>query len=203
MTFVIDSTSRQRIGLFGGSFDPIHVAHLIIAERVREALQLHRVVFVPSAIPPHKVEQPRAAAADRYRMVELAIKDNPFFQVSDIELRREGVSYTIDTLREWQTLMPIAREDLFLIIGADNLKDLHSWRQPQEIVRLCRLAVVRRPDIQLTIPDFAVDTVVVDCPLLEISSTRLRQMVRSGQSIRYLVMREVEDYISTYNLYKN
>lgn len=192
----------QRIGIFGGTFDPIHVAHLIIAERVRDALCLDAVLFIPCAIPPHKTEQKRADAKDRYYMIELAISGNPFFQVSDIELRREGISYTIDTLREIKEKNPIERENFFLIIGADNLKELCTWRQPLDIVKLCRLAVVRRPHSEIIIPDFAKDTVVVECPLLEISSTQLRQMVRNGQSIRYLVTSQVEQYIISRNLYK-
>lgn len=191
----------MRLGVFGGTFDPVHMAHLIIAERVRDTLQLDRVLFVPCAIPPHKPDRSRAADEHRFRMIELAISGNPFFRVSDLELKRGGLSYTVDTLRRLTTEASLDRERLFLIMGADNLKDLHTWREPKAILELCRLVVVARPHVEIAIPDFG-DVIRVDSPLLEISSSRLRAMVQAGQSIRYLVAPKVRHYISAHKLYE-
>ena len=193
--------ARQRVGLFGGSFNPPHLAHLIVAEQVREQAGLDRVLWVPCHTPPHKDEQELAAPRHRLAMVRLAVEGNPFFEVSDIEIRRGGRSYTIDTIRALQAQHP--DWELMLILGEDSLRTFHTWRAPEEIVARVPLIVYHRPDA----PDHPVDprflarTTFVEAPLLEISATEIRRRCREGRSIRYLVPELVRQYIIKNQLY--
>ena len=132
----------MKLGILGGTFDPIHLAHLRIAEEVRLALELDRVFFVPASNPPHR-PGPVAAAADRLEMVRIATASNPAFEVSDLELRREGRSYTVDTLRAVSARHP--GSELWFIIGSDAVAEIDSWREPDEVLRLARFAIVSRP----------------------------------------------------------
>ena len=201
-----------RLGVFGGTFDPIHLGHLILAEQARERLRLDEVLFLPAAAPPHKQSREITSGARRLEMVELAIAGNACFSASDLEWRREGLSYTVDTLRELRIERPDAC--LFLLLGADSLHDLPQWHQPEEIARLARIAVVERPgsppiDVRALAPPLtdeqaaAVAEHLVPIPLIEISSTAIRQRAAAGRSIRYLVPPAVEAYIDAHGLYRS
>jgi nicotinate-nucleotide adenylyltransferase len=199
------------IGLLGGSFDPIHLGHLVLAEGARETLGLERVVFVPNNIPPHKAGRQLAPAADRLRMVELAIAGNPAFEVSDIELRREGKSYSIDTVRQLLAEHPEGW-DIHFLIGADSLHELPTWYRAAELADLCMFVVASRPGESLDdleplrgkLRDDQIAAIAgrrIEIPLIGISSTEIRRRVREGLSIRYLVPDPVQRYIVEKGLY--
>lgn len=195
----------MRIGIYGGTFDPIHIAHMIIAERAREQLQLDKLFFIPTFIPPHKKTKTVSDAQDRIDMVKCAIQSEKHFYLSDYEITRKETSYTVYTLQHFRDTMGLEREQLFLLIGADNFVDFHTWKDPEEIVKLCRLCIVDRPnlsgkDVEQPIKT---DAIWIDAPLMGISSSDIRDKVRNGKSIHYLVPPGVEDYIISYNLYQH
>lgn len=194
----------MRIGLFGGTFDPIHIAHLIIAESVRDQLQLDKLIFMPCAAPPHKTGNDISSAEHRLNMVRKAIRDNPVFEVSTVEIDRGGTSYTVDTLRTLSEIYQLHREQMFLIMGGDNLRDIGNWRRPDEIAKLCRIVVAERPDFRYNeeVPAYLRDLLHIKMPLLEISASDIRQRVRRAASIKYLVIPAVEDYINAFSLYR-
>ena len=185
----------MRIGILGGSFDPIHHGHLILARAAKEELGLDRVLLIPANKSPHKADTKPATAEDRLKMAQLAIDSEEGFEVSDTELRRPAPSYTIDTLRELRTLHP--RDEFVLLIGGDNAATFDTWREPDEIRRLAQIAVLDR----------AGHAVAGDWPivrrLVDISSTDLRARVAAGRSIRYLTPDPVCDYIHSYRLYRH
>lgn len=195
-----------RIGVFGGTFDPIHIGHLIIATELRHALRLDRLLFVPTGQPPHKADQAVTADADRLAMLELAIAGDPAFEISTLDLERAGPSYTADLLRLLSAQFPDAR--LFFLMGEDSLRDLPNWHQPDAILALAELGIASRPEIDLDLADIyerlpsARGRVqIVPTTLIDISSSDLRQRVRDGRPIRYLVPAAVEAYIMSNNLY--
>lgn len=185
----------MRIGILGGSFDPIHHGHLILGRAAREELGLDTVLFVPARVSPHKTQTRPATAEDRLSMVRLALADEPGFAVDDLELRRPPPSYTVDTLRE----LTVRHRDaeLFLLIGTDNAAKFDTWHQPDEIARLARIAVLQRGAEAPAHPWPVVRR------LVEISSTEIRQRVAEGRSIRYLTPAAVCDYIRKRGLYRN
>jgi nicotinate-nucleotide adenylyltransferase len=191
-----------RLGVFGGSFDPIHLGHLIFAEQCREAARLDRVLFVPAPRPPHKLDREQTPFARRVDMLELAIAGYPVFEISQIERDRPGPSYTADTLEQLGREHPQAQ--LFLLVGSDVLPDLPHWYQPERIAQLATLVVGRRPPwpVPSQLP-YGFRFLTAEMPQIEISSTDLRQRVRAGRSIRYLVPRAVECYIETHRLYRD
>ncbi len=204
------SGSSQRIGLFGGSFDPIHIGHLLIAELCREQLELAEVRFIPAATSPLKLDQPALDAKHRLEMVRLAISGHAKFAADDRELRRGGTSYTVETLRELAREMPDA--DFVLIMGADSLADLDSWREPGEICQIAFVAVVARgghpaPDMNILKPylphdqTMNIDEHLVKLPQIEISSRDLRRRIADGRSTRYQLHPAVEAYIESHSLY--
>ncbi|MFM8885983.1 MAG: nicotinate-nucleotide adenylyltransferase [Chthoniobacterales bacterium] len=184
----------MRIGIIGGSFDPIHHGHLILARAAKEELGLDRVLFVPANKSPHKTDTKPATAEDRIEMVRLATDGEEGFEASDIELRRPAPSYTVDTLRELKQSHP--RDEFVLLIGADNVAKFDTWREPDEIRRLAQIAVLDR----------AGHAVAGDWPivrrLVDISSTGIRARVAAGDSIRYLTPDAVCDYIAAHSLYR-
>ncbi|HNT65208.1 MAG TPA: nicotinate-nucleotide adenylyltransferase [bacterium] len=194
----------MRLALFGGTFDPVHYAHLILAERVREQLNLDRVLFIPSANSPHKLG--RRVAADRHRlaMLRLALRSNPAFAVAKLEIERGGTSFTVDTVNRLQQELQIPRSSLFLIVGADNLVDFHTWKEPDRILQMVQLVVIDRPHVAIDSANlYTTDYLQIDAPLLQISSTWIRELVAAGRSIRYLVPESVEKYIYRHRLYIN
>lgn len=192
----------MRVGVFGGSFDPVHYGHLIVAENAREAAGLDRVLFVPAPRPPHKLDRDQTAYFRRVEMLELAIAGHPVFQVSQIEKDRPGPSYTVDTLTQLQEAEPSA--ELFLILGGDSLMDLPQWYRPDRIADLATLVVVRRPGVPpLAELPLSFRVIWTDAPLIDISSSEIRRRVQAGRTIRYLLPRSVECYIETHRLYRD
>ena len=192
----------MKLGVFGGTFDPVHHGHLIVAEYVRERVGLDRVLFIPTMISPHKVDAAVTSPADRLAMLREAVKSNPFFQVSDMEIERGGVSYTVDTLR----LMgeENAADELFLLIGADNLAEFRSWKDPGGIVKRAKLVVMNRPGFAGAPGDPSLPGDVIQCPVpsIDISATEIRRRVQQGLTISYLVPPAVARYIERHRLYR-
>jgi nicotinate-nucleotide adenylyltransferase len=190
-----------RLGIFGGTFDPIHVGHLIVSETARALLSLDRVVFVPARIPPHKGAEP-ADPAHRLRMTELACRDNPAFEVSDLELGRDGPSYTVETLRDLRDRNP-GDTELYLLMGADSARDLETWKDYRVLLEEATVAVLTRAGVRTS--DFpervARLATLLPTPVIEISSSDIRRRVRDGGSIRYLVTDPVEKYVRSERLY--
>lgn len=191
----------MRVGILGGSFDPVHQAHLILAEQCREQGRLDQVLFVPAARPPHKLDKILAPFHARQEMLELAIAGYPAFQISLIEKDRPGPSYTLETLRELKAERPA--DELFLLLGSDCLPDLPTWHRPEGIAELAQLLVVARTGTDSAAPPGYFRWERVECPLLEISSTDLRRRVNQGRTIRYFVPRAVECYIGQHRLYRS
>ncbi len=194
-----------RIGVLGGTFDPIHYGHLAAAEEARAKLNLREVVFVVAGLPPHKLNEEIARAKDRYAMVELAVASNPHFSVSRIDIDRPGPSYTVDTIallrQEWT-------EEIYFIMGVDSLMEIDTWHQPQRLIQLCRLVAVERPGfvpdlerLEAAVPGITARTEIIDMPEVDISSTDLQRRVREGLPIKYQVPPEVEEYIYQHRLY--
>ena len=193
----------RRIGLFGGTFDPPHAGHLALAECAREQLRLDQVLFVPAGSPPHKRGQRRSSASARVAMTRLAVRGNPAFRVSTLEVRRRGPSLTLDTLRHLRATHPKAR--LFLLMGADSLDDFRSWHEPEAIAALATLAVARRPGAARrarSATPRAWRVVHLGNPGLELSSSDVRARVRAGRSVRYLVPDAVAGYVARHRLYR-
>jgi nicotinate-nucleotide adenylyltransferase len=201
----------MKIGLLGGTFDPIHVGHLILAERCREDARLNQVWFMPSYVPPHKQPKGITRFEQRCDMVNLAIVGQPSFRVEPIEKELPPPSYTAHTLAELQMRHP---EHTFeLIIGGDSLAELPTWYEPHSVVRRARLIAVPRPGVvlpsmddlatQLGVEVSAIHLQIVDCPLIDIASRRLRADVAAGKSIRYQVPRSIEQYIHERKLYRS
>lgn len=201
----------MRLGIFGGSFDPVHYGHLLLAECCRETLRLDEVWLIPAAVPPHKQSRELAAAKHRLQMLELALGGHEQIRVSEIELQRGGVSYTVETLSAVREQQPDAT--LFLLMGADSLRDLPTWREPARICELAIPAVVRRGGTSEL--DFsvlaslvsrerlvAIRAAQVEMPAIELSSTDLRERAATGQSLRFRTPRAVEKYIETQGLYR-
>jgi nicotinate-nucleotide adenylyltransferase len=196
----------MRLGLFGGTFDPIHLGHLILAESCREAMRLDRVWFVVAATPPHKPEG-RTPVNDRIEMARIATAGHPAFEVSEIEARTTGPNYSFETLEAVHRDLP--EDELFFLIGADSLAEFPSWRRPDRIAELATIVVVNRPgidpEVTLSPPDFGPNAHPiqrVSVPPIGIASHDLRRRVSEGRSIRYLVPRGVEAYIGEQKLYR-
>ncbi len=189
----------MKLGVFGGTFDPPHHGHLIVAEYVRYRLGLDRIVFVPSWISPHKQERRAADGSHRLAMLRLAVSGSPELEVSDIEVRRGGVSYTVDTLKD---LSSETHAGLNLLIGADNYVDFRTWHEPEQILSLARLVVMSRPGSPFP-PDQSLPSGIIriEVPEITIRATRIRSLAGETRSIRYLVPPPVEKYILENHLY--
>ncbi len=202
----------HHIGLIGGTFDPIHYGHLVIAEEVRATLQLDKMVFVPTGRPPHKPGRNVTAALHRLNMVQLAIASNPHFTLSRIEIDRPKPSYTVETLRilrqQWGTNIA-----LYFVIGWDSLEDFHTWYEPIGILQqITHLVAVRRPGyveepaynklLEARLPGIMQRLLVLPAPQLEISATELRQRVAEAHPIKYQTPEVVEQYIQEHGLYR-
>ena len=188
----------MKLGILGGTFNPIHLGHLILAEEARQRLALDKVIFVPSFLPPHKDNGLILDADDRYKMICLATEKNKFFETSDIEIKRKGKSYTIDTLNEFKKEYPDS--ELFFIIGSDVIKDLPQWQDIKEVERLVKFVIATRPgyplkDIQEE------DALLVQIQALDISAYEIRRRIKGKLSIRYLVPEDVRQYIIKRRLY--
>jgi len=195
----------MRIGLYGGTFDPVHRGHLLVAEQARTELELQRVFFVLTPNPPHKPTTTISPVAHRLNMLQLALSAQPQFEVSTVELERPGVSYTVETLRHFRSQPEFATAELFLIIGADSLLELKNWREPQAIIGMAKLAVYSRPglDWRQTPPQFLQAAHLLNGPPIDISATDIRRRCSRGLSIRDLVPETVGNYILENKLYQN
>ncbi|MDP9202795.1 MAG: nicotinate-nucleotide adenylyltransferase [Gemmatimonadota bacterium] len=192
----------MRIGVFGGTFDPPHVGHLLLAADACEALHLDRLVFVPAATQPFKVNTPPVAAApDRLEMVRLAVSDEANYKVDDTEIGREGLSFTVDTLEQLSKKNPGA--ELFLLLGEDALAGVDQWRDPGRIRELATLAVMRRSGREgSTVAPIAAGVTTVSARRVDVSSTEIRERLRAGKSIRGFVPESVERFIEARGLYR-
>ncbi len=199
----------KRLGIMGGTFDPVHLGHLCTAEFIYNRLDLEKIIFVPAFIAPHKVGLEFAPAFDRYRMTELATEPYHYFEVTDIELRRSGVSYTYDTVVELKNQYP--GYEMYFIIGADSVPMLNTWHKIRELLTEVTFIAADRPGYGQTIDkvceffgDFAKNKIVLlNTPEVDISSTDIRRRVRLGMSIEGLVPAQVEEYILQEHLYRS
>jgi nicotinate-nucleotide adenylyltransferase len=199
----------MRIGIFGGSFDPIHHGHLILAENCREQCGLDQIVFMPCSMSPHKLEGAHGTDRQRLEMLDLAIGGHRDFVRNDMEMKRDGISYTVDTLLALTEENPA--DEWFFLMGADSLESFPTWREPREILKMAKPIVVGRPGSQLDLsvleslssPDYieSITELSVESPLIEISSSDIRRRIAASQSIRFLVPRSVEKYIETQKMY--
>lgn len=200
----------MKVGILGGTFDPIHYGHLVAGEEARCALGLERVLFVPSARPPHKLDYSVSAPELRVEMVRLAIADNPHFELSTVDLDRPGFSYSVDTIALLQQRLG-PRAKLYFILGEDALADLPTWHQPEKLLEACELIAVNRPGyhsfslrlLERQLPGVERRVHQVRIPELAIWSTELRARVASGLPIRYLVPDSVHKFIYEHGLYLN
>lgn len=191
------SAPRHRVGIMGGTFNPVHNGHLMIAEQVRSQLDLDKVVFVPDNEPPHVDRKTAIVGADRLAMLKRAVADHPQFAVSDMELVRGGKSYTIDTIEELRQRHP--ENDYYFIIGGDMVAYLPKWYQIDKLVKLVTFVGVVRPGYERT---SAYPITWVDVPEFAVSSTLIRRLIKTGGSIRYLVPESVREYIEEKGLYR-
>jgi nicotinate-nucleotide adenylyltransferase len=191
----------SKIGIFGGTFDPIHNGHLITAQSVIEMRNLEKIIFIPAYISPHKQHEKASSAPHRLNMLKLAIDDIPFFECSDYEINQHTISYTIGTLREFKKRY----DEIDLIIGFDNIFQFHTWNEPDEILKLANIVVLRRKSSHpLDFVDKYVEAATfVETRGIEISATDIRNRVHSGLPIYYLVPEKVLDYINNNKLYKD
>jgi len=200
----------DKIGIMGGTFDPIHYGHLVTAEAAREKFCLDKVIFVPSGNPPHKKNKEISPGIDRVNMTVLATANNPYFEVSDIELKRDGYTYTVDTLKEF---IKIYGENtrFYFITGADAVMEILTWKDVSTILKLCRIVSAYRPGSDINKFRSMVDELervhrsnihLIEVPALAISSTEIRERVKSGITIKYLLPEKVERYILEKGLYK-
>jgi len=204
------SVTTGRIGLLGGTFNPVHNGHLALAQSAFEGYDLDRVIFIPCNLPPHKDASPVVSAEHRLAMLEMAIEDDIRFEISRIELKRKGPSYTIDTVSWFKEKHP--GSELFFIIGADTLPELHMWKDIGKLLQLCRFISFERPGSEngllpekLRLPDPWPGKLLADLSKglrFEVSSSELRYRIAEGFSIKYLVPQSVEMYITEHNLYK-
>ena len=198
---------KERIGIFGGTFDPPHLGHLILACEIRSQLNLDRLLWGLPPAPPHKQDQTITPLKHRLAMVHLAINDNPFFELSQVEIDREGPHYTVDTLHLIKEKYPNA--DLVYLMGGDSLHNFPTWHRPEDILKACHeIGVMRRPDdlldlseLDIAIPSLRSKLRYVDAPLLEIASRQIRLRATEGRPIRYYLSDAVYNYLQKEGLY--
>lgn len=193
----------MKYGYFGGTFDPIHFAHLLIAETIKDLLLLEKVCFIPAGNPPHKGNQQITSTNHRLEMLSLAIQDNPKFELSEIEIKQKEKSYSVNTLRFLNQNMKT--KNIFWIIGSDNLHMMHTWREPEEIFKLSQVVVYERTNYPLADArsEYRDRSIILNTPIIDISASEIRKKVNRNQSIRYLVPKDVEVYIEKNGLYKS
>jgi len=189
----------MKIGILGGTFNPIHIGHLILAEEAREKLGLDKIIFVPAYLPPHKDNSDIAPAKERFKMVKIAIKGNKYFLASDLEIKRDGRSYTIDTIREFKMKYP--QDELYFITGSDLLKYLDEWKDLSEIIKLVKFIVATRPGYPLEKIPAYITTIPIRA--VDISGFEIRKAYAGKKSFRYLVPDVVYKYIGKRKLYEH
>jgi nicotinate-nucleotide adenylyltransferase len=199
----------DRVGILGGTFDPIHLGHLIVGEVARERLGLDRLIFMPAGSPRLKEQEPSATPQQRLAMAQLAVDDNPRFEVGGHEVERPGLTYTVDTLEELRRGLEDDAQ-LYFIVGMDALEQFDRWKEPERLLDLCSLVVVNRVGHQrVDVNDFVgrypqagPGLTLLNAPRVEISSTEIRRRVSEGQSVKYLTPAPVEEYIRREGLYQ-
>lgn len=204
--------NKMRIGIFGGTFNPIHIGHLIIADDIRIQAKLDKIIFVPSGNPPHKDAETLLDQHTRYCLIECAIEGNINFHVDNFEINRSGYSYTIDTMTHFQQCFP--DEQLFFIIGADSLFEIHLWKDAERLLEKFSFLIAQRRGNPIS--DSAFDAIplpkhlkeklkksIVNPPVIDVSATQIRNRIQTGESIWYLVPDKVRNYIENYHLYSN
>ena len=199
----------MNIGILGGTFDPIHVGHLALAEEVRARLELAEVLFVPAGQPYLKVSTLLSDVWHRLQMVRLAIAGNPYFRLSTMEIERAGPTYTVDTLAELKAQL-VRGDEMYFILGWDSLEELPKWHEPRRLISMCRLVAVPRvgcpiPDLdslEAAIPEFSERVAMLDKPEIGISASVIRERIACGLSIEYLVPEAVAKYIREHGLYR-
>ena len=198
----------MRLGILGGTFDPIHIGHLILAEEAWYQLGLEKVLLVPAADPPHKQGRRLSSVEHRVKMIELSIADNPHFELSRIDVDRPGPHYTLDMVKlHLEQYGP--GTDLYFLMGLDSLADLPNWHEPTQLVELCNLVALSRPDsgfdwdkLEEELPSVRWRVIFLPMPELQIASSMIQQRVRQGRPLRYQVLPQVEAYIHEHNLYR-
>ncbi len=198
----------MNIGVLGGTFDPIHNGHIIVAEETRARLNLAEILFVPAGQPWLKADSPILAGEHRVQMVRLAIANEPCFELSTMEVDRAGPSYTVDTVAELQAQLG-SGDELFFILGWDNLAQLPKWREPSRLIKMCYLVAVPRPgyplpdlnSLEAVIPGLSQRLILLDKPEIDVGATEIRKQVAQGLSIRHLVPEAVDEYIRQHKLY--
>lgn len=197
----------KKIGLFGGTFDPIHIGHIKIAEAARDKAKLSEVIFIPAGEPPHKTEKKQENKEDRLEMTKLAVSRHQFFSVSDYEIKLKEKSYSLNLIKHFKKVYP--EDKLYFIIGADSLYDLPEWYHYEEFMTLCEFIVISRPGIKkehllnkFSGKEKPFRAFFIDNINIGISSTQVRQLLKEGESVRQLVPAEVCDYIEKHGLYK-
>lgn len=191
----------MRICLFGGTFDPPHIGHLLVAQTVCEAEDFDKILFIPAFQPPHKRDI--TPVDERISMLELAVEGNPNFEISDVELKRKGISYTIDTVKAIKTEMSLKNNEIFYLIGSDSLLEFQHWKEPEGILNECQVIVAIRPGFRPSdIPSWILQRIqFANIPRFEISSTNIRHRWVENKTIRYMVTLPVWEYIEKNNLY--
>jgi nicotinate-nucleotide adenylyltransferase len=208
MGVVRTGEERMKTGILGGTFDPVHLGHLAIAEEARVSQGLSEVIMLPAGQPAFKQDDVVTPAKHRLRMIRLAIEGKPYLRVSELEIKRPGISYTVDTIAQLRNYS-VGKNDLYFILGYDSLKQLPDWREPERMLGMCRLIVVPRPgcprpdmdELEKLIPGITRRTILLEKPLIDISATDIREKVTRGESIDDLVPGPVAEYIKKHNLY--
>ncbi len=193
----------MKLCLFGGTFDPPHIGHLLIAQTIFEAEHFDQVVFIPAFQPPHKQADQLTDVKHRLAMLELATVENPHFRISEAEIERQGISYSIDTVLDFKKRYSLAANDLYFLIGSDTLPNVINWKEPRKLIEECRVIVAIRPGFRPSdIPSWLLKTVrFANIPRFEISSSVIRNRWREDKTIRYMVTQSVWEYINRHNLY--
>lgn len=196
--------SGMKTCIFGGTFDPPHLGHLLIAQTVFESEHFDQLLFVPALNPPHKENNNITPIAHRKAMLEIAVEGNPNFAISDVEVKRGGVSYSIDTILDLKKENSLTSDDTYFLLGSDTLKSFDSWNRPQEILNECRVIVAVRPGFRPSdIPSWILSKIhFANLPRIEISSSTIRDRWKTGKTIRYMVTLPVWEYINEHNLYQ-
>ena len=190
----------NKLGIFGGAFDPIHIGHLVEAQYATEELGLDKLLFIPTG--DHPLKPQSASSGQRLEMTRIAIQDNPMFELSDIEIKRAGKSYTIDTLNQVKKLFPA--KEYHLVVGLDNADTFHKWHRMDEILEMCRVVVLSRmmTDDYVLSPSILEKIRILDSPIIETSSTEIRERIEDGKSVRYLVPDNVREFIYDNKIYE-
>ncbi len=193
----------MKICLFGGTFDPPHIGHLLIAQTICEEEQFEKIIFIPSLNPPHKTKRIISPVNLRVKMLKSAIESNPHFEISEIEIQRGGTSFTIDTIQSYKKEFNIARNEIYFLMGSDSLGEFHTWKDPQEILKECHVIVALRPGFKhSSIPNWILHNIqFANIPQFEVSSSTIRNRWKENKTIRYMVTQPVWEFINSHNLF--